>query len=84
MGGKKKYETDKDAPPKVSLEQKMKDVSQQVADDDQHLNEISKRVDASDQQIAKYDDRNLKNAEAEAALERKLKSLQKPQDSEKE
>ena len=43
----------------------MKDVSKQVAKDDQHLNEISKRVEASDQEVAKYDDRRLAEAEDE-------------------
>jgi len=32
----------------------MKDVSEKVAVDDRHLNEISKRVEASEQKIAQY------------------------------
>lgn len=52
-------ETD-DTPPEdkiEDLEQKMKNVSQQVAEDDHNLNKIAKRVKASDQKIAKYDER---------------------------
>ena len=36
----------------------MKDVSEKVAVDDRHLNEISKRVEASEQKIAQYNNRN--------------------------
>jgi len=39
----------------------MKDLSQKVAVDDQHLNDVSKRVEASDRKIAQYDDRRLKD-----------------------
>jgi hypothetical protein len=44
--------------PSVTLEQKMRNVSRHVEDDDKHLNELSKRVKASDQKIAKYDARS--------------------------
>jgi hypothetical protein len=36
----------------------MRNVSRHVEDDDKHLNELSKRVKASDQKIAKYDARS--------------------------
>jgi len=39
----------------------MNALSKKVAVDDNHLNELSKRVEASDQKIAKYDNRSAEN-----------------------